>query len=67
MQKLPALFLTDRDIAARFSISRNSVWRLVKTGQLPAPIKLFAGSTRWKLSELEAFEAARAAESRQAW
>lgn len=50
-------YLTDSQLAARFGISRNSIWRLTRTGQLPAPIKLFASTTRWKLSDIQAFEA----------
>jgi predicted DNA-binding transcriptional regulator AlpA len=57
-------YLTDNQLAARLQISRNSVWRLVKTGQLPQPIKLFASTTRWKLSDIQEFE--RAAEERTA-
>jgi len=50
-----ALFLSDKDVAARYSVHRASIWRWVKTGNLPAPIKL-NGSTRWKLSDIEAWE-----------
>ena len=65
MREEVQLYLNDIQVAARFGISRNSVWRMVKTGQLPAPINLFKATTRWRLSDLEAFEAARAAEPRQ--
>ena len=57
-------YLTDLQLAARFGISRNSVWRLTRTCQLPQPVKLFASTTRWKLSDIEAFE--REAEARTA-
>ncbi len=57
-------YLSDAQIAARFGMSRNSVWRHVREGRLPQPIKLFEKTTRWRLSEIEEFEAARAAESR---
>lgn len=66
MREETPLYLSDNQLAARFGISRNSIWRLVKTGQLPAPIKLFKSTTRWRLSDIEAFEAARAAESSKA-
>lgn len=60
------VFFTDNQLAERFQVSRNSIWRLVKTGQLPAPVKLFKSTTRWRLSDIEAFEAARAAASSKA-
>lgn len=53
-------FLPDKAVAVRYSISRASVWRLVKSGDLPPPIKLSPGCTRWRLSDLEASEASRA-------
>ncbi len=60
------LYFSDNQVAARFGISRNSVWRLAKIGQLPPPVRLFASTVRWRLSDIEQFEAARIAESRQA-
>ena len=59
-----SLYLTDIQIAERFGISRNSVWRLARTGELPSPINLFRATTRWRLSDIESFEAARAAASK---
>lgn len=60
------LYLSDIQLAARFGISRNSIWRLVKTGQLPEPIKLFKSTTRFRLADIEAFEAERAAQASKA-
>ena len=48
-------FLSDKDLAARYSIHRVTPWRWVRDGKLPAPIKI-NGSTRWKLSDIEAWE-----------
>lgn len=50
-------FLSDKGVADRYSISRASVWRWVQENKLPKPIKLAAGTTRWKLADLEQFEA----------
>lgn len=49
-------YLSDKDLAARYSIHRATPWRWVQNGKLPAPIKI-NGSTRWKVSDIEAFEA----------
>ncbi len=54
--------LSDRAVAFRFEISRATVWRWVKENKFPKPIKLSAGSTRWKLSDIEAWEAKREAQ-----
>lgn len=49
-------FLTDKDVAERYSIGRATVWRWVKTAPgFPSPVKL-AGSTRWRLEDLIAWE-----------
>ena len=65
MREETKIYLTDLQLAERYGISRNSVWRLSRTGELPAPVNLFKATTRWRLSEIEAFEAERAAEPRQ--
>ena len=49
-------YLSDKDLAARYSIHRATPWRWVQNGKLPAPIKI-NGSTRWKPSDIEAWEA----------
>jgi predicted DNA-binding transcriptional regulator AlpA len=53
---LQTLFLTDKDLAARWSVHRLTPWAWVKAGKLPKPIKM-NGSTRWKLADIEAWEA----------
>ncbi len=54
--------LSDKAVAIRFEISRATVWRWVKENKFPKPIKLSPGSTRWKLSDIEAWEAKREAQ-----
>lgn len=48
-------YLRDSDLAERYSVHRNSVWRWVSEGRFPAPVKV-GGSTRWRLSEVLAAE-----------
>jgi len=45
-------FVTDRQLAERYSVSRASIWRWVRTGQLPQPIYLASGTTRWNLEDV---------------
>ena len=47
------MLLKDTQVAELFSVSRPTIWRWLQAGILPKPIKL-AGSTRWRLSDLEA-------------
>ncbi|MBF7054790.1 helix-turn-helix domain-containing protein [Halomonas sp. KAO] len=51
------LFLSVRQMAARYGVGRTTVWRWVSEGRLPTATSLSPGCKRWKLSELEAFEA----------
>jgi predicted DNA-binding transcriptional regulator AlpA len=54
---LQARYLSDKELATRYSVHRATPWRWVKGGKLPAPIKI-NGATRWKLADIEAWEAA---------
>ena len=49
-------YVSDKDLARRYNVRRETVWRWVKIGSLPKPIRITGGTTRWKLSEIEAFE-----------
>ncbi|MHA7809380.1 MAG: helix-turn-helix transcriptional regulator [Marinobacter adhaerens] len=50
-------YLSDRELAIRYEVSRVTPWRWTKKGKFPSPIKLGPNCTRWKLSEVEAWEA----------
>lgn len=53
-------YVRDVQVAELLDVSRATVWRLVKSGDLPPPYKL-RGSTRFKLCEIvEAIEKGRA-------
>jgi predicted DNA-binding transcriptional regulator AlpA len=49
-------FLTDSDLAARYSISRATVWRWANAGRLPAPVRLGEATTRWCLDDVLKYE-----------
>lgn len=56
----PSPFLTDISTGKRYGVSRVTIWRWVATDPtFPPPYKLSPGCTRWKLSDLEAWEAAK--------
>lgn len=56
---MPETYLPDTAVAKRYSVSRNTVWRWHRERpDFPRVIYLSLGCTRWKLSEIEAWEAA---------
>lgn len=51
------MYMSDRQVAKRYSVSRGTPWRWAKTDpNFPKPVELTPGCTRWRLSELEAWE-----------
>lgn len=59
---LSIVYLSDQNLAGRYSVSRQTVWRWLKTDStFPKPISLSPGCTRWRLDEIERWEAARRA------
>ena len=58
-----SILLTDAQVAELLGISRPTVWRYVhQLKDFPRPIKLSAGCTRFRRSEVEAFVDQRASE-----
>lgn len=54
-------YLSNTQLAARYGVNRSTVWRWSQTDPtFPKPVSLSPGCTRWKLSALEAWEAAKA-------
>lgn len=54
-------YVRDTDLAERYGVSRNTIWRWTKEGNLPSPVKLGPGVTRWRLADIEQWEAEREA------
>jgi len=54
------IWVTDSQLRERFSVHRTTIWRWMKTDpRFPAAVKFSPQCTRWKLSEIEAWEAQR--------
>ncbi len=54
---MPETFLRDTDLAMRYGVARNTVWRWQRErDDFPRAISLSPGCRRWKLSEIEAWE-----------
>jgi prophage regulatory protein len=57
---MPETYLSDRHLGARWGVHHLTPRRWVRDDlTFPRPIKLTPGCTRWKLSEIEAWEAAK--------
>lgn len=58
-------YLSVQDVAHRYAISVQTVWRHTKHNPaFPKPIKILNGSTRWRMSDILAFEVSRQEVSR---
>lgn len=51
------IYLTDKQVSARFGVTRTTPWRWVQQGTFPRPVKLSPGCTRWLLDDIERWEA----------
>ena len=49
-------YLTAKDLQERFKISRGTVFNLMNAGKFPQGMR-FGKVYRWRLSDIEAFEA----------
>lgn len=54
------MYISDKQLAARFAVTRPTIWRWVKYDvAFPKPIILSRGCTRWKQAEVETWEKSR--------
>ncbi len=60
------VYVSVTQLARRYSVDRSTVWRWVQRGTLPQPQKLSEQCSRWKLSDIEARDAAREREHQAA-
>ncbi len=48
------ILLNDKEVAQLIGCGASTIWRWVKAGQFPQPIKI-CGVTRWRKSDIEQF------------
>jgi prophage regulatory protein len=46
-------FLSDAQLAERYSVSRSTIWRWTARKLLPQPVHLSPGCTRWRRDDIE--------------
>ena len=49
-------WLSDKDLAQRYGVSRISIWRWAKAGKFPKPRKIGKNTSRWSADEIEAHD-----------
>lgn len=60
-------FLSDIQMDKRYGVHRSTIWRWVSVDlHFPKPVTISPGCTRWKASEIEAWETAKASKRRVA-
>ncbi|MCD9148837.1 helix-turn-helix transcriptional regulator [Pseudophaeobacter flagellatus] len=50
------LYLSVDQVAHRFGVSKDSIWRWKRKGDFPTPVKLGGTTTRWRLIDIEEWE-----------
>ena len=55
------LYLSDKQLADRYGVTRTTIWRWVQKNEFPHPIKISSGCTRWPMEEIERHETERMA------
>ena len=57
---MPETFLSDINLALRWGVSRQTVWRWHRLNpEFPRSVKLSSQITRWRMTEIAAWEANR--------
>jgi predicted DNA-binding transcriptional regulator AlpA len=56
-QSAQKTLLSDKDLASRWSVHRVTPWEWARQGRIPKPVKISTRCTRWKLADIEAWEA----------
>lgn len=52
-----SLYLSVEEVSIRFGVSKDTIWRWRRGGEFPPPVKLGGRTSRWRLSDIEAWEA----------
>jgi predicted DNA-binding transcriptional regulator AlpA len=45
-------YYSDKQLGERYGVDRRTIWRWVRQGFIPKPVKLSERSTRWDLDEI---------------
>ena len=45
-------FLSVEQVARRYDVSTDSIWRWVRKSKFPAPVRVGGGTTRWRRADI---------------
>ncbi len=51
-------FLSVEQVAKRYDVSTDSIWRWVRQKKFPSPVRVGAGTTRWRRADLNEHDGA---------
>ena len=49
-------YLTVEEVAERYSVSKDSIWRWKREGKFPLAVRVGPGCTRWRMSDLVEYD-----------
>jgi prophage regulatory protein len=49
------LLLRYEDIEKILTVSRSTIFRMIRNGEFPAPIRISGGTSRWRMSDVKAW------------
>jgi prophage regulatory protein len=55
------MYMTAKQVAERFGVHLTTIWRWRQNGDFPKPIPFGPQTVRWRVTDVEAWEAAQAA------
>lgn len=58
------VYTTDVELARRYAVARVTIWRWAGNAEFPAPIRLGPNCSRWRMSDVLAWERSRLGEDR---
>jgi predicted DNA-binding transcriptional regulator AlpA len=56
----PLQYVSDNFLAKRYNVARQTIWRWVREGTFPPPVKLSPGCSRWSMASVEESERSKA-------
>ena len=49
-------FYSDKQLAERYGVTRQSIWRWVREGHMPKPMRIGLAATRWDFASIQKWE-----------
>lgn len=49
-------YLSDKQLSIQLNVSRQTIWRWVREGNFPKPVKLGENCTRWTMADVQAWQ-----------